>query len=105
MTGAGYQVRNESHPDIAQGKRPVHSGGKPDDPHDDAEDCDAPPLLHFSHHQQINRAAQQRRPHRHIEGQDWIRGERKSADQGKHKKDGTENTRCHKILDRKALLQ
>ena len=64
-----------------------------------AKDRNAPPFLHLGHHQQIDGAAQQGRPHGHIKGQNRVRSEWKSTDQGKHKENGAEYARSHQVLD------
>ena len=99
MSGAGYKIRDDTHSDVPQGERPVHPRGKPDNPHNNAKDRDAPPFLHLGHHQQIDGAAQQGRPHGHVEGQNRVRSEWKSTDQGKHKENGAEYARSHQVLD------
>ena len=105
MSSAGYKIRDDTHADVPQGERPVHPRGKPDDSHDDAEDGDAPAFLHLSDHQQIDGAAQQRRTHGHVKGQNRVWRKGQTANQRKDKKDGAENASGHKVLDRKALLQ
>ena len=105
MSGAGHKVRDDPHADVAQGEGPVHTRDKPDDSHNNAEDGDAPALLHLGDHQQIDGAAQQGRAHGHVKGQNRVWRKGQTANQRKDKKDGAENASGHKVLDRKALLQ
>ena len=65
----GDKIRYDGHNEIAQRKRPVHTGDKPDDGHDNAHDRDTPALMYFCDHQQINRPGKQSTPGGHEKGQ------------------------------------
>ena len=77
---------------------------KPDDPHNDTKNGDAPPLLNLGDHQKIYRAAQQCCTHRHIECQNRVWCKENTANHGKHQENCAENAGCHKIFDSETLF-
>jgi hypothetical protein len=83
------------HNEIAQRKRPVHTGDKPDDGHDNAHDRDTPALMYFCDHQQINRPGKQSTPGGHEKGQHRVGSKKDATHHDEYEQKCGENPCCY----------
>ena len=98
LSGAGNEVGDNAHNEVAQRHGPVHPGHKPDDPEDHTENRDRPALVNLGHHEQLHRSAKQCAANRHIEGQRRIRRKENAAHKGEYEEQRREDSNGHKVL-------
>ena len=91
----GDKIRYDGHNEIAQRKRPVHTGDKPDDGHDNAHDRDTPALMYFCDHQQINRPGKQSTPGGHEKGQHRVGSKKDATRHDEYEQKCGENPCCY----------
>jgi superfamily II DNA or RNA helicase len=80
---------------LAQRKRPVHTGDKPDDGHYNAHDRDTPALMYFCDHQQINRPGKQSTPGGHEKGQHRVGSKKDATHHDEYEQKCGENPCCY----------
>ena len=91
----GDKIRYDGHNEIAQRKRPVHTGDKPDDGHYNAHDRDTPALMYFCDHQQINRPGKQSTPGGHEKGQHRVGSKKDATHHDEYEQKCGENPCCY----------
>ena len=104
LSRTGNEIGDDAHDEISQCHRPVHTGHEPDNAQYRTEDRGRPALLHFGHHEQIHRPAEQRAAHGHVKCQHRVRGEENAAHEGEYKEKCGEYSHSYKVFYSQALF-